>query len=58
MLISVKIIKSMESEGKKQKALLKTLETQEKDYGVNLTQQKQDIKNSIAYYEKTIKEAA
>lgn len=58
MLISVKIRKSIESEVKVQKSLLKALEVQEKNYNVDLGQQKEDISKSLEYYEKVLKEAA
>ena len=54
MLVSIKIRKSIESEVKVQKSLLKALETQEKNYNIDLTRQKQDITKSIEYYEKVL----
>lgn len=58
MLISIKIKKAIEAEAKAQKSLLKLLASQEANYGVDLTKQKEDINQSIAYYDKIIKEAA
>lgn len=58
MLISVKIKKSIESEVKVQKNLLKALEVQEKNYSVDLSQPKEDVSKSLDFYEKVLKEAA
>jgi len=58
MLMSIKIKKAIEAETKAQKALLKLLVNQEANYGVDLTKEKENINNSIEYYDKVLKEAA
>lgn len=58
MKASIKIIKTMESEIKSLETLLKTLENREKNYQVDLSQEKAEIKASIDYYKWAIKEAA
>lgn len=57
MLISIKIKKTIETEIKNQKALLKLLVSQEQNYNVDLSEQKKDIEKSIEYYESVIKNA-
>lgn len=56
MLVSLKIKKAIEAEIKSQRAYLKALETQEKNYSKDLTEEKQTVKDSIANYEAFIKE--
>lgn len=58
MLANKKIIKSIENEIKSQKALLKLLETQETNYNVDLSKEKENVNNSISFYERVVKEAA
>lgn len=58
MLISNKIKEAIEKEIKTQKNLLKSLETQEANYNVDMSEIKDDIVKSIQYYEKILKEAA
>ena len=58
MLVSIKIKKAIEVEAKSQKQLLKLLENQEANYGVDLSKEKTEINKSLAYYEKVLKEAA
>ncbi len=58
MLVSIKIKKAIEQEAKNQKQLLKLLENQEANYGVDLSKEKTEINKSLAYYEKVLKEAA
>lgn len=54
MKISLKLQKNIETELKKQKYLLSLMENQEKEYGVIFD--KVSINESIAYYEKILKE--
>ena len=55
MLLSLKIKKAIESEIKVQQALKKSLELQEANYGVDLSNMKNDIDKVIAYYQDFIK---
>lgn len=55
MLLSLKIKKVIESEIKVQQALKKSLELQEANYGVDLSNMKNDIDKVIAYYQDFIK---
>ena len=55
MLLSLKIKKSIESEIKVQQTLKKSLELQETNYGVDLSNMKNDIEKVIAYYQDFIK---
>lgn len=55
MLLSLKIKKSIESEIKVQQTLKKSLELQEANYGVDLSNMKNDIDKVIAYYQDFIK---
>ena len=55
MLLSLKIKKVVESEIKVQQALKKSLELQEANYGVDLSNMKNDIDKVIAYYQDFIK---
>ena len=55
MLLSLKIKKVIESEIKVQQALKKSLELQEVNYGVDLSNIKNDIEKVIAYYQDFIK---
>ena len=55
MLLSLKIKKVIESEIKVQQALKKSLELQEANYGVDLSNMKNDIEKVIAYYQDFIK---
>ena len=57
MLISNNIKKAIEAEIKSQQALVNMLIKQEASYNVDLTATKTEINNTIAYYEKVIKEA-
>ncbi len=58
MLVSIKIKKAIEVEAKSQKQLLKLLETQEANYGVDLSKEKAEINKSLEYYDKVLKEVA
>lgn len=58
MLANKKILKTIETEIKSQKALLKLLETQETNYNVDLSKEKENINNTISFYERVVKEAA
>ena len=55
MLLSLKIKKVIESEIKVQQTLKKSLELQEVNYGVDLSNMKNDIEKVIAYYQDFIK---
>lgn len=55
MLLSLKIKKVIESEIKVQQTLKKSLELQEANYGVDLSNMKNDIEKVIAYYQDFIK---
>lgn len=55
MLLSLKIKKVIESEIKIQQTLKKSLELQEANYGVDLSNMKNDIDKVIAYYQDIIK---
>ena len=55
MLLSLKIKKVIESEIKVQQTLKKSLELQETNYGVDLSNMKNDIDKVIAYYQDFIK---
>ena len=55
MLLSLKIKKVIESEIKIQQTLKKSLELQEANYGVDLSNIKNDIDKVIAYYQDIIK---
>lgn len=55
MLLSLKIKKVIESEIKVQQALKKSLELQEANYGVDLSNMKNDIDKVISYYQDFIK---
>ena len=55
MLLSLKIKKAIESEIKVQQTLKKSLELQEANYGVDLSNMKNDIDKVIAYYQDFIK---
>lgn len=55
MLLSLKIKKVIESEIKVQQALKKSLELQEANYGVDLSNMKNDIDKVIAYYQDFVK---
>lgn len=55
MLLSLKIKKAIESEIKVQQTLKKSLELQEANYGVDLSNTKNDIDKVIAYYQDFIK---
>ena len=56
MLVSKTIKSVIEKEIKAQKAYLATLEKQEKNYEIDMTEEKSNVKNSISYYEKILKE--
>lgn len=56
MLVSEKIKDVIRKEIKSQENLLKFLENQEKNYDKDYSQDKQDIRNSIAYYNKILNE--
>ncbi len=58
MLISEKIKKTIESEVKAQQTLLKLLVNQEQNYNVDCSKEKEAIEESIAYYNKVIRDAA
>ena len=58
MLVSLKIKKAIEAELKSQKAVLKTLDSQEANYGTNCSEVKENIKESVEYYNKILKDAA
>ena len=55
MLLSLKIKKVIESEIKVQQTLKKSLELQETNYGVDLSNMKNDIEKVITYYQDFIK---
>ena len=55
MLLSLKIKKVIESEIKVQQTLKKSLELQEANYGVDLSNMKNDIDKVINYYQDFIK---
>ena len=55
MLLSLKIKKVIESEIKVQQTLKKSLELQEANYGVDLSNMKNDIDKVISYYQDFIK---
>ena len=55
MLLSLKIKKVIESEIKVQQTLKKSLELQETNYNVDLSNMKNDIEKVIAYYQDFIK---
>lgn len=55
MLLSLKIKKVIESEIKVQQTLKKSLELQEANYGVDLSNMKNDIDKVITYYQDFIK---
>lgn len=55
MLLSLKIKKVIESEIKVQQTLKKSLELQEANYGVDLSNMKNDIEKVINYYQDFIK---
>ena len=56
MLLSVKIRKEIEKEIKVQKEFIKQLENHEQQYGVDYTQQKEQVLKRIDYYYKVLKE--
>ncbi len=58
MLISNNIKKAIEAEIKSQQTLLNLLVKQETSYNVDLSATKAEINDTIAYYEKVVKEAA
>lgn len=55
-LVSESIKKAIEKEKKSQQTFLKTLESQEKNYGKDYTEEKENVKKSIAYYQKILQE--
>lgn len=55
-LVSESVKKFVQKEIKAQESLYKLLETREKEYGVKYPKEKEDIKNSIDYYNKFLKE--
>lgn len=55
-LVSENVKKFIQKEIKVQENLYKLLETREKDYGVKYQKEKEDINNSIKYYNKFLKE--
>lgn len=55
-LVSENVKKFIQKEIKAQENLYKLLETREKDYGVKYQKEKEDINNSIKYYNKFLKE--
>ncbi len=56
MLVSEKIKKVIKGEIKSQETLLKMLENQEKNYGAKYPKEKEQIKLSIEYYNKVLRE--
>lgn len=56
MLVSEQIKKYVEKEIKAQQSYLKILETQEKNYHLDLTDEKNGAKASIEYYNKILRE--
>lgn len=56
-LISLKIESTLKAEIKSQQQYLKALESQEKNYDVDLTDEKNRCKEVISYYEKVINDA-
>ena len=57
MLVSEKIKSAIKAEVKSQESFIKILEKQEKEYGANYSKEKEQIKNSIEYYNKILNEA-
>lgn len=57
MLVSEKIKSAIKAEVKSQESFIKVLEKQEKEYGANYSKEKEQIKNSIEYYNKILNEA-
>lgn len=55
MLVSLKIKDVIKKEIKAQDMLLKSLESQEKNYGSDFSKEKEEIKKSIDYYEKFLR---
>ena len=55
MILSLKIKKAIESEIKVQQTLKKSLELQETNYNVDLSNMKNDIDKVITYYQDFIK---
>lgn len=55
-LVSENVKKFIQKEIKVQENLYKLLEIREKDYGVKYQKEKEDINNSIKYYNKFLKE--
>ena len=56
MIISIKLIRAIEAELKKQKALLELLISREENYNDDLSNEKSFVESSINYYEKLLKE--
>jgi hypothetical protein len=55
-LVSESVKKVIVKEIKAQEGLIKLLELREKEYGVNYVAEKQEIQNSINYYNNFLKE--
>lgn len=56
MLVSIKVKELIKKEIKAQENYLKILVQQEKNYNVNLSDEKEETKLSIEYYNKILKE--
>lgn len=56
MLVSEKIKKIINAEIKSQENFLKVLDSQEKNYGLQLSKEKETTQNSIDYYKKFLEE--
>lgn len=56
MLVSIKVKELIKKEIKGQENYLKILVQQEKNYNVNLSDEKEETKLSIEYYNKILKE--
>lgn len=56
MLVSEKIKKIIKAEIKSQENFLKVLNSQEKNYGLQLSKEKETTQNSIDYYKKFLEE--
>ena len=55
-LVSENIKKTISKEIKVQEGFIKLLEAREKEYGVKYTKEKEEVRNSINYYNKILKE--
>jgi hypothetical protein len=58
MLISLDLKKRIEAEKKETETIIKTLEKRESKYNEDLTGVKDQLKSSVEFYDKILKEAA